>query len=57
MNTTVISNHINLKSAVAEHRIDLGHCILLDKTKILANKSIIREIKELKLHPNMNRND
>jgi hypothetical protein len=45
------------KSAVAEHSINLGHCMQLHNTSIVAKKSrymdrIIREAIELKLHPN-----
>ncbi|PNF22070.1 hypothetical protein B7P43_G09300 [Cryptotermes secundus] len=49
------------KSAVAEHRIDLGHRIQLQNTSILATKTrymdrIIREAIEIELHhDNMNR--
>jgi hypothetical protein len=49
------------KSAIAEHTVDLGHCIQFHKTSILAAKtrymdSIIREAIEIELHPkNMNR--
>jgi hypothetical protein len=51
------------KSGVAEHSINLGHCIQLQDTSILAKKlrcmdRIIREAIEIKLHPNnMNRED
>jgi hypothetical protein len=46
------------KSTLAEHSINLGHCIQLHNTSILAKKLrymdhiIIREAKEIELHPN-----
>jgi hypothetical protein len=59
--------HINLehpdKSAVAEHSINLGHCIQLQNITILSTKSrdmdwMIREATEIELLPNnMNRKD
>jgi hypothetical protein len=49
------------KSAVAEHSIDLEHCIQFHNTSILATKTrytdhIVREATEIELHSNnMNR--
>jgi hypothetical protein len=50
------------KHAAAEHSINLGHCIQVYTTSILAKKSrhmnrIIREAKEIELHPSINRED
>jgi hypothetical protein len=51
------------KSAVAEHNLNVGHCIQLHNISILAKKSrymdhIIREAIEIELHPNnINRED
>jgi hypothetical protein len=45
------------KSAMAEHSINLGHCIQLHNTSILSTEhtymdSIIREVTETELYPN-----
>jgi hypothetical protein len=56
--------HIRLyyleKSAVAEHSINMDHCILFHDTNIMAKKSgcmehIIRKSTDTEFHPNMNR--
>jgi hypothetical protein len=53
--------HIRLdhpeKSVVAEHSVDLGHCIQFHNTSILASKTkymdrIVREAVEIELHCN-----
>jgi hypothetical protein len=50
------------KSAMAEHSINLGHPIQPHNTIILSTKPrymdhIIRDLTEIELHPNMNRED
>jgi hypothetical protein len=45
--------------AAQEHNSDTDHCILLNNIRILARKlrhteQLVREAKEIKLHPNIN---
>jgi hypothetical protein len=47
---------------MAEHSINIGPCILLNDTSILAKKSrcvyrIIKKVIDIKLHPNITRED
>ena len=64
MNTTTIADCMNQRFlTVAEHDLDFGHHILLNKARILAKKSrcmnwLIWEVMEMKLQlGNMNHED